>query len=337
MPAAIVLRQFGLGNLRAETWPLEPIGNGLVRVAIRAVSVNQRDLLIMRGIYDPGLELPLIPLSDAAGFVTEAGDDVSDLRQGDRVVVHAVPDWQEGSMLPGMLRTTMGGPAHGLLSEERVLPARGVLRIPDTISFEHAACLPVAGLAAWSALHSAAQIGPESRVLLQGTGGLATMALVIAKAAGARVAVSSASTASYARLHERGVDFVVDRCQHRWGAEVREWSGDGVDAVLDVGGTQSLENSLRALRDGGIILALGILAHRMRQVDFAEIIRRRIRLQGVMFGSRAELAGLIDFVAAHRLEPVVGRVYDGLDLARQAIADFAGGGHFGKIVIRVLN
>jgi D-arabinose 1-dehydrogenase-like Zn-dependent alcohol dehydrogenase len=89
----------------------------------------------------------------------------------------------------------------------------------------------------------------------------------------------------------------------------------------------TIQNSLRALRDGSILLALEILAHRVRQADFAEIFRRRIRLQGV---SRTDLADLIDFVAAHRLEPVVDRVYDGLDLARQAIADSAGGGHFGS-------
>src|SRR4051812_6002901 len=124
MPDAIVLRQFGLGNLRGEAWAPEPLAPGSVRVAIRAVSLNRRDLLILRGIYDPGMALPLIPLSDGAGVVTEAADDVLDLRAGDRVVVHVAPDWLDGPMPPGMLRTTIGGPAQGLLCEERVLPAR---------------------------------------------------------------------------------------------------------------------------------------------------------------------------------------------------------------------
>ncbi len=337
MPAVIVSRQFGIGNLRAETWPEEPIGFGLVRVSIRAVSLNHCDVRILRGTYDLGLHLPLIPLSDAAGVVTETGDGIADLRPGDRVVVHAVPDWQDGPLSPEMLQSKLGGPAQGLLAEERVLPAQAVVRIPDTIAFEHAACLPVAGLAAWRALHAAAQIGPGSRVLLQGSGGLATMALVIAKAAGSGVAVSSGSTAGSVRLREHGADFVVNRCQHGWGDAVREWSGDGVDAILDVGATQSLEESLRAVRDGGIILAMGVVAHRVRQVDFAEFIRRGIQLRGVALGNRAEFVDLIDYVAAHRLEPIVGRVYDGLSQARQAIADFAGGGHFGKIVIRLSN
>ncbi len=300
MPAAIVSRQFGLGDLRAEMWPREPIGRDLVRVAIRAVSLNHRDLLILRGSYDAGMELPLIPLSDAAGVVTETGDDVIDLRAGDRVVVHAVPDWLDGPLSPAMLRTTLGGPAQGLLAEERVLPARAILRIPDMMTFEHAACLPVAGLAAWSALHSAARIGPGSRVLVQGSGGLATMAMAIAKAHGAHVAVTSGSLTGAARLREHSADFVADRCQPNWGAAVRAWSSGGVDAVLDVGGTPTLEDSLRAVCDGGIILALGIRAHPVRQVDFADIIRRRIQLQGVVLGSRAEFAELIDFAAAHR-------------------------------------
>jgi NADPH:quinone reductase-like Zn-dependent oxidoreductase len=335
MPQAIVTRQFGLGNLRVETWPEEAVGRGLVRVSVRAVSLNQIDLLVIRGIYDPGLELPLIPLSDGAGVVTETGDDVVDLRPGDRVVVHAVPDWLDGPATPAVSRTTLGASAHGLLAEERVLPAHAVLRIPDTMRFEHAACLPVAGLAAWSALRTVAGIGPGSRVLLQGSGGLATMALVLARAAGARVAVSSGSAAGAARMRDHGADFVVDRCQPGWGTEVLEWSGEGVDAVLDVGGTHSLDHELRAVRDGGVIVAMGVMAHRVRQVDFAAVVRRRIRVRGVAFGSRAEFADLIDFVAARRLEPIVGRVYNGLGQARQAIADFAGGGHFGKIVVRM--
>jgi D-arabinose 1-dehydrogenase-like Zn-dependent alcohol dehydrogenase len=97
-------------------------------------------------------------------------------------------------------------------------------------------------------------------------------------------------------------------------AAVRPRQSAGRDVPLKPGPCGQ-QNSLRAPRDGSILLALGILAHRVRQADFAEIIPRRIRLQGVMLGSRTDRADLIDFAAAHRLEPVVGRVYDGLDLA----------------------
>lgn len=335
MPAAIVLRQFGLGNLRRETLPPETIGEGMVRVAVQAVSLNYRDLLVMRGTYSPGLELPLIPLSDAAGIVTEVSDGAGGLRPGDRVVTHVVPDWQDGPLLPTMRLTTLGGPAPGMLCEERVLPARAVLYLPDGIGFEQAACLPVAGLAAWSALKTEARIGPESSVLLQGTGGLTLMGFAIAKASGARVAVTSSSPEKRACLRELGADLVIDHSRDGWSMQVREWSGGGVDAVLDIGEVPSLDGSIRAVRDGGIVLVLGVFAHRARPADFAEILMRRIRVQGVFLGSRAEFARLIDFIISHQIDPVIDHVCNGLRLARQAIADFAAGGHIGKVVIRV--
>lgn len=335
MPAAIVLRQFGLGNLRAETQLPEPIGDGLARVAIRALSLNHRDLLVMRGTYGPGLQLPLIPLSDAAGIVTEIGHGVGALRPGDRVVAHADPDWQEGPLLPAMRQTTLGGPAQGMLCEERVLPVGALLRLPDTIGFEAAACLPVAGLAAWSALKSEARIGPGGQILLQGSGGLATIGLAIAKALGARIAAISSTAEKRARLQQIGADFVADRGDPGWSAQVREWSGGGVDAVLDVGGAANLDDPIRAVRDGGIIFLLGVMGHRLRPVDFAEIVMRRIRLQGIFLGSRAEFAAFLDFVATHRISPAIDHVCDGIGLARQAIAEFAAGRHFGKVVIRL--
>src|SRR5438034_11592588 len=114
MAAAAVLRQFGLGNLRLEAFQrAEPVGPGQVRVAIRTVSLNYRDLLVIRGTYCPGLQLPLIPLSDAAGCVTEVGDGVDGLQPGDRVVTHTVPDSVEGPWFPTIRLTTYGGPAHG--------------------------------------------------------------------------------------------------------------------------------------------------------------------------------------------------------------------------------
>jgi NADPH:quinone reductase-like Zn-dependent oxidoreductase len=335
MPSAIVLNSFGLGNLRQETRPLEPLGDGLARVEIRAVSLNYRDLLVMRGIYDPGLRLPLIPLSDAAGVILEVGSQVDGLRPGDRVVTHAIPDWQEGPFNSRLTRSLLGGPAQGVLSEQRVLPARALLRIPDCVGFEHAACLPVAGLAAWSALRTEAGIDRGSTVLLQGTGGLAMMALAIAKALGARVAATSSLAEKRARLQELGADFVGDHSAPAWSSAVREWSGGGVDAAFDIGRTPSLKELADAVRDGGTILALGVMAHRLRQVDFADLVVRRIRLQGVFLGRRVEFSELLDFVAANRIEPVIDQVYEGLGPARRAIANFAGGGHFGKIVVRV--
>jgi NADPH:quinone reductase-like Zn-dependent oxidoreductase len=335
MPLAMRLSRFGVGNLRVEQLPPEPLSSRMVRIAFAAISLNHRDLLVIRGGYGPDMPLPLIPCSDAAGIVVEVGDNAGNIAPGDRVCTHMVPDWLDGPLEPRMRLTTLGGPAQGVLCEERVLPISAVLPIPDAVSFEEAACLPVAGLAAWSALTTEARIGPGNHVLLSGTGGVSMMGLGIAKTLGARVAMSSSADHKLERVAALGADLTVNYRSDGWPERVREWSGGGVDAVLDTGGAETLDQSVRAARDGGLVALLGVGTVGGRSPDLAQILMRRIRLYGIFVGSRAELDRYVAFVAAHRVAPVIDRVFDGLGSARQAFAHLVTGGHLGKIVIRL--
>jgi NADPH:quinone reductase-like Zn-dependent oxidoreductase len=335
MPLALRISRFGIGNLRLERLSSEPLGAGMVRVAFAVVSLNHRDLLVMRGTYGPDLGVPLIPCSDGAGVVVEVGDGADGLVPGERVCTHMVPDWLAGPLEPQMRLTTLGGPAQGVLCEERVLPIGAVVPIPQAMSFEAAACLPVAGLAAWGALTTEAQIGPGNHVLLSGTGGVSMMGLGIAKALGARVAITSSSDQKLARVAALGADLTVNYRRDGWAERVREWSGGGVDAVLDIGGAETLEQSVRAARDGGLVALLGVAEPGARWPDLAQILMRRIRLHGIFVGSRAELERYVAFVAAHRIAPVIDHVFDGLASARQAFAHLVTGRHLGKIVIRL--
>ena len=335
MPLAVRLSRFGIGNLQPEQLPPEPLGGRTVRVAFAAVSLNHRDLLVIRGTYGPELPLPLIPCSDGAGIVVEVGDDPSGLVPGDRVCTNMVPDWLDGPLEPQMRQTTLGGPAQGVLCEERVLPIGAVVQIPDALPFEEAACLPVAGLAAWSALTTEARIGPGSHVLLSGTGGISMMGLGIAKALGAHVAMTSSSDQKLARVASLGADLTVNYRNAGWAERVREWSGGGVDVVLDIGGGATLDQSVRSVHDGGLVALLSAAASDGPPPDLAQILMRRIRLHGIFVGSRAELERYVAFVAAHRVAPIIDRVFAGLGSARRAFAHLVSGGHIGKIVINV--
>jgi NADPH:quinone reductase-like Zn-dependent oxidoreductase len=334
MLPVMAIQRFGLANLRSEHRVSERLERGLVRVAIKAVSLNYRDILVMRGTYGAGLSLPLIPCSDAAGVVLEVGPDVTGLAPGDRVCTHMVPDWQDGRLEPQMRLTTLGGPAQGVLCEERVLPLTALVPISRTLSFEQAACLPVAGLAAWCALTSEASIGPGSRVLLLGTGGVSMLGFQIAKAVGAEVAVISSSDEKQSRVRTLGADFTANR-RAAWGEMVRRWSGGGVDAVLEIGGDGTFDQSVTATRDGGCIALLGLLAHRARPLNLTDVLTRRIRVQGIFVGSRADLQRYLSFVEAHAIQPVIDRVFEGLSTARRAFAYLLTGRHLGKVVIRV--
>jgi len=333
MPLAVRFSRFGIGNLRLEQLPSEALSAGTVRVAFAAVSLNHRDLLVIRGTYGPELPLPLIPCSDGAGMVVEVGGDAGGLAPGARVCTNMVPDWSDGPLEPRMRLTSLGGPAQGVLCEERVLPIGAVVPIPDALPFEEAACLPVAGLAAWSALTTEARIGPGSHVLLSGTGGVSVMGLGIAKAIGAQVGITSSSDQKLARVGALGADFTVNYRNEGWAERVREWSGGGVDVVLDVGGGATLDQSVRTVRDGGLVALLGAAASGGPPPDLAQVLMRRIRLHGIFVGSRAELERYVAFVAAHRVAPIIDRVFDGLGSARQAFAHLVSGRHLGKIVI----
>ncbi len=335
MPLAVRLARFGVGNLRCEELVSEPPGAGMVRVAFDAVSLNRRDLLVIRGVYGPDLPLPLIPCSDGAGVIVEAGRDCGGLAPGDRVCTHMIPDWLDGPLLPQMRLTTLGGPAQGVLCEERVLPIGAVVPIPQSLSFEHAACLPVAGLAAWNALVTQAQIGRGSRVLLSGAGGLSMMGLGIAKAFGADVAITSSSEQKLAQAATLGADLTVNYRNEGWAERVREWSQGGVDVALDIGGAATLDQSVRAVRDGGLVALLGVAAEGGRSPDLAQVLTRRIRLHGIFVASRAELERYVAFVAARGVAPVIGRIFDGLDSARHAFAHLVAGRRVGKLVIRI--
>jgi len=334
MPLVMAIHRFGLANLRSEHRASEPIGEGLVRVAIKAVSLNYRDVLVMRGSYGAGLALPLIPCSDGAGVVLEIGSGVTGLAPGDRVCVHMVPDWHEGRLEPRMRLTTLGGPAQGVLGEERVLPGAALVPIPKTLSFEQAACLPVAGLAAWCALTSEGAIGPGHRVLLLGTGGVSMLALQIAKKLGAEVAVVSSSDEKLSRVRRLGADFTANYRHGGWGEMVRRWSGGGVDAVLEIGGDETFDQSVTATRDGGCIALLGVLGHGVRPINLTDVLMRRIRVQGIFVGSRVELERYLGFVETHRLEPLIDRAFEGFSASRHAFAYLLTGRHMGKIVIR---
>jgi NADPH:quinone reductase-like Zn-dependent oxidoreductase len=335
MPLVAAIRQFGVARLRTEDQGPEPIGDGLLRVGIKAVSLNHRDVLVTRGTYGAGLTLPLIPCSDGAGVVLERGPGVTGLAPGDRVCAHMVPDWQDGPLEPRMRLTTLGGPAQGVLGEERVLPQAALVPIPPILSFEEAACLPVAGLAAWCALTSHVRVGPGQRVLVLGTGGLSTLGLQIAKTLGAEVAVVSSSDAKLERVSRLGADFTASFRERGWGHLVRRWSDGGVDVVLDIGGEATFDQSVTATRDGGTVALLGILGRGPRPLGLTDVLMRRIRVQGIFVGSRADLLRYLDFVETHALVPLIDRVFEGVSAARHAFAHLVSGRHVGKVVVRV--
>jgi NADPH:quinone reductase-like Zn-dependent oxidoreductase len=215
-----------------------------------------------------------------------------------------------------------------------VLDEHGVAAVPEHLSDVQAATLPCAGLTAWSALVTLGGIRPGDTVLVQGSGGVSSFALDFAVAAGARVIATSRSEDKAAALAERGAwKTVVTADDPTWGKTVRRLTGGrGVDQVVEVGGAGTLAQSLRAVRLGGTVSMIGVLAGGKAEVDMTPVLMGQVRLQGVLVGHRAGFEAMCRSIAAHRLEPRVDTVYP-LEQTRAAFDHLASGTQRGKICI----
>ncbi|MET0790313.1 MAG: NAD(P)-dependent alcohol dehydrogenase [Polyangiaceae bacterium] len=325
---------FGLENLHLEARPEPSCGPREVKIRIRAASLNARDVMMARGTYNPRQKLPLIPCSDGAGEVVACGEGVTEWLVGDRVCPILAPLWQAGGLTREAQRNALGGPLDGTLTEFFVADAQAVVRIPAQLGFAEAACLPCAAVTAYRALIELGHMAPGQWLVCQGTGGVSLAALGIAKAIGARVILTSRSALKLGRATELGADHVIDTSQTPdWAKAVRELTGgEGAHHVLEVGGAQTIGQSVRALRIGGIVSVIGVLSGALPELDLRPILMQDIRLQGVFVGSRASFLGLLELVEQHGVRPQIDRSF-ALSEARAAFEYAEGGQQFGKVVI----
>ncbi len=338
MRAVAIEGGFGLENLRVvDRGPPPALRAGEVLVRVGAVSLNYRDLLTVRGLYNPKQKLPLIPCSDGAGVVSAIGEGVTKWAVGDRVMPTFAQGWLAGEPTREKLSTTLGGPLDGMLCEYRALREEGLVRVPEHLSVEAAATLPCAGLTAWRALFDHGGLLAGQWVLVQGTGGVSVFALQLAKAAGAKVIATTSSHEKAERLRAMGVDCVINyRETPQWAKPAREATGGrGVDVIVEVGGTGTLSESLRAVKPGGRVSIIGVLAGGVGEVSLFPVLMQDVRLQGVIVGSREHFEQMCRAIDAWKLEPVIDeRVFE-MDAIVDAMAHMAAGAHFGKVVVKV--
>jgi NADPH:quinone reductase-like Zn-dependent oxidoreductase len=325
---------FGLDNLRMVERPDPSPGPGQVEIEMRSVSLNYRDLMTVRGHYNPRQPLPLIPCSDGVGEVTAVGDGVEGLNTGDRVATIFNQTWLAGEPAADKLRGTLGGPLDGTLAERMVLDANGVVRVPEYLTDHEAASLPCAAVTAWSALVEQGTVGAGDVVLVQGTGGVSIFALQIARVLGARVIVTSSSEEKLERARALGAWQTVNYADDpEWGKTARRMTdGRGVDHVVEVGGAGTLEQSLRACRVGGTVSVIGVLSGVATELNIIPILMQQVRLQGILVGSREGFERMNRAFSAHEVRPVVDRVF-AFDEAPDAFRHMASGEHFGKIAV----
>ena len=334
MKAWEIVSDGGIDALACNERPTPQPGPGEVLVRMRANSINYRDLSTILDPEPRGIPYPRIPNSDGAGEVVAVGPGVTRWTEGDRVAGCFFQDWPAGGISARAMATALGGPIDGVLAEEAVFREDGLVRVPDHMSFEAAACLPCAALTAWNCLIAGGGMKAGDAVLLLGTGGVSIFALQFCVIAGARAIVTSSSDAKLERARALGAHATINyRSTPDWARQVLELTaGRGVDHVLEVGGPGTMEQSIDAVRVGGHIAYIGVLTG--GAINPVSIMRKSIRLQGVYVGSRAMFGDMNRALAAHTLQPVVDRTFD-FEAARDAFHHMKAAGHFGKIVITI--
>ena len=317
-----------------DSVPVPMPGANQVLVRVHAVSLNRRDIYLIKGLYPMPPRERVVPASDGAGEIVAAGPGVTRVRVGDAVASIFFQRWLHGRPDADTLGSALGGQQDGMLAQYVVLHEDGVVKLPQGYSFEEGATLPCAGVTAWNGLVTRGRMQAGDRVLLQGTGGVSIFGLQFAAAAGAHPIITSSSDDKLARARSLGALATVNYTRTpEWGAAVVA-AGGGVHQVLEVGGRGTLAQTLACLAPGGHVALIGGLAGFGAELGASDLLRLNASASGVYVGSREHFEAMNAFIERHSIRPVIDRTFSQQDAAA-AYAHVEAGSHFGKIVIRL--
>jgi NADPH:quinone reductase-like Zn-dependent oxidoreductase len=314
-------------SFRPDPVPLR----GQVLIRMRAWSLNYRDLLIINDNYGGLQPDRTIPLSDGAGEIVAIGPDVRRFKVGDKVSPTFSSSWIAGPMTAADPPLARGGAVDGVLAELVACDERHVVKVPDHLSFQEAACLPCAALTAWNALFGPRPLLSGQTVLTLGTGGVSTFAIQFARVAGARVISTSSSDDKLELARTLGaVDTINYRNTPEWQTEVlRLTGGRGVDHVVEVGGGGTIDRSVASTAVGGQIHMIGALSTGALS---PRLLVPWKTLRGIMVGSAADNEAMNRMIEYHRIRPLIGKVFS-FEQVVEAYRCLESAAHAGKVVV----
>lgn len=326
--------QSGLNALRIVERDDPIAGHGQAVVAIKACSLNHRDLMVMRGKYGGAKPETRIPLGDGAGEVVAIGEGVTNVKLGDQVCATHFTGWVDGAFNPAYFGNDLGSTADGMLAERVVVPAACLVKTPSNFTAEESATLPITGATVWACVQVLGQIKAGDKVLMLGTGGVSVFALQVAKMNGALAVITSSSDEKLERMRALGADVTINyRSNPDWGKEVLEKTG-GVNIVVETGGTSTLGKSMAACAPNGRIGLIGALGGQGEQPNMGGLLLKNLVLKGITSGSRTMLEECVAAIEVNGIDPVIDKVFP-FDEALQAYEYLDSGAHIGKVVIKL--
>lgn len=330
---AVVLRQLGEAeNLLVEDVPDPQPGLGEVIVRLAAAALNHRDIWIRRGLY-AGIRLPVILGSDGAGVVAAVGEGGDAALVGRKVVINPGLVWGPDDRAQSAEFRILGLPDDGTYAELVKVPADHVHTLPAGLTLAEAAALPLAGLTAYRAVVSRANVRAGETVLVTGIGGgVSTFALQIARALGARVLVTSGSEAKIERARQLGADGGVNYRSADWAKQILALTDGGPDAIIDSVGGETINKAIEIVRPGGRIVTYGATTGPAEHVEIRRIFWKQINLLGSTMGTPGEFAAMLAFYDEKGLKPVVDRAFPLAEVAA-AHRRMEQAEQFGKILL----
>lgn len=319
-------------GLRLETVekPVPAEGEALVRIHVAAL--NHRDQWIREGKYAK-IQYPALLGSDGCGVVESVGSSGAEW-VGKEVLINPSINWGDDERAQSRQYGVLGMPSQGTLAEYCVVPIDRLHTKPAHLTAEEAAALPLAGVTAWRALVTQAEVREGQNVLIMGIGGgVAHFAFDFAIAKGANVYVTSGSTQKLARAMELGAKGCARYTEEGWEKRLRAQSG-GMDAAIDGAGGDQMNTLLDVLQPGGRLVCYGATLGRPSSLNVQKLFWNQLRIQGTTMGSDGDFAAMMDFVNSHALVPTVDSSY-AIEQSIEAFDRMKRGEQFGKIVIRI--
>lgn len=325
MRAIAIKAHGGLEQVALQQWPEPAAGPGQAVVDVKACGLNYLDVFVLRGMPGLPVAMPRIPGGDVSGIVRDVGPGVAREWLGRRVLVD--PHLKSGGAL--------GEHANGGLCERIAVDADNLIAMPDAVSFEGAAALPIAYGTAHRMMITRGRVSAGERVLILGaSGGVGTACVQIAKNAGAEVIACASSAAKLERLRKLGADHLIDYTREDFSTRAWEISGrKGVEVVVNYTGGDTWVPSLKALARRGRLLTCGATAGFDPRTDIRYIWRREVDILGANGWTRDGLETLLDDVAHGRIVPIIDRVLP-LEESAEAIRLLEDREVFGKVIVQ---
>ena len=329
------VKDLGLDNLTLTEKDIKSIADNEVLVEMKAATLNYRDLIMIDGGYGPiGGKPPFIPISDGAGIVKEVGKIINNFKVGDIVIPPFFKGWDSGSMKENTVFLSLGGKEDGVMQEFMIFKENNLVHAPKNWSCIEAATLPCAALTAWRTIVTEGKINKDSVVLVQGLGGVSIFAIQIAKLFNAKVIATTSSKERMIKAKKIGADYVINYNEDvDWSKKVQEITNKkGVDIVVEVGGSKTLEKSIKCSKTGAVIGIIGVLSGGIAELPIGRVIYKASRLIGISCGNKMELINMIEKFNSSNTRPIIDTIFNFSDLPN-ALQYLSKGTHLGKIAI----